>query len=224
MSQSMQKFFFKIPCILKSISVDTIIYVRRKHNNFNPAILNSRQHSIVGEDGSTFRHGNSNNNPVGIYYVLPYEPRCKSGLLRGSAPLKCCGLRVIVGPIARRDLSARLHPCVLESAGRFSLNSRDEVGRAWKKRIQQMRDAPRSTLSYSVAHVIPGLSLQCYESLIGLIKVGFTRPTSMPRLESANKFAPNILPEATIKSLHGERTLRDDSFAVEIAVVGRSLR
>lgn len=87
-----------------------------------------------------------------------------------------------------------------------------------------MRDAPRSTLSYSVAHVIPGLSLQCYESLIGLIKVGFTRPTSMPRLESANKFALNILPEATIKSLHGERTLRDDSFAVEIAVVGRSLR
>jgi len=64
-----------------------------------------------------------------------------------------------------------------------------------------------STLSYSVAHVIPEpdrFSLQCYESLISLIKVGFMRTTSTPRLESANKFAPDIVPEAMIKSLHGE--------------------
>lgn len=83
-----------------------------------------------------------------------------------------------------------------------------------------------STLSYSVAHVIPepdGLSLQCYESLVGLIKVRFTRTTSTPRLESANKFAPNIVLEAIIKSLHGERTPRD-SFAIEtVAVIGRGL-
>jgi len=94
----------------------------------------------------------------------------------------------------------------------------EERGKNISNRCEMHRG---STLSYSVAHVIPGLSLQCYESLIKLIKVGFTRPTSTLCLESANKFAPNILPEATIKSLHGEQTLRDDSFAIEIvAIVG----
>lgn len=48
------------------------------------------------------------------------------------------------------------------------------------------------------------LSLQCYESLIGLIKVGFA-PVRYLRarargVESADKFAPNIVPEGRIKS------------------------
>lgn len=89
-------------------------FALRRHYRLESAIiligrLNPRLSDGGSAGSSFFPHDDSNNNPSGRYLLglsLCTQPARKVDTpLRGSAPFKCCGLRVIVSSIARRRSS-----------------------------------------------------------------------------------------------------------------------